>query len=311
MPGQPSIFPTVSSIRKMSPYMESYPSTSTLNGYSRSLSSPTNTVSSLSSVIPRSTFSSGLPPSVSSAQHFRRTTPLRRSYTSGLDVPSERKPVTFHTRPLRSLTVLSDTPSRDAVVERSVTRSPSPALSNYSVRSGSSVNSNRSRRSTSYCPPRRTFPQSYEREDLVREIQDKEESPVVFDANLTFVLGCKGKLKQNFIPIPAHQENETASNALSNKISDFLSRTDHVMDEWKSKGHKEDEQHSLRMKKHGGKFLGKSNSATNIMIKGFQYFSRANSSSRSSIARDVSDVGDDATEYDEVRNIKLLNTFLG
>lgn len=124
---------------------------------------------------------------------------------------------------------------------------------------------------------------------------------MVFDANLTFVLGCKGQLRQNLTPIPAHQDADTASNALSNKISDFLQRTDHVMEEWKSMGHKDDEQHNMRMKKSGGRYIGRSRSATNIMIKGFQYFSRASSCSRSSIARDMEDA-DNATvaDLDEV-----------
>lgn len=296
MPGQPSMYPSISTPRKMNSYMESYPSTSTLNGYSISPTSSTYSIPTLPSFSSR-LFSSSLPPPVPLTQHARKFTPIRRAYTSGLDVPSERKPVTFQTRPLRSLTVFSDSPSREGTIERSVTRSPSPTPSNYSIRSCSSVKSGRS---GSYCPPRRVFPQAYRRGNSVLDLEDKEESPVVFDANLTFVLGCKGKMRQNVTPVPAHQDSETASNALSNKISDFLSRTDHVMDEWKSMGHKEDEQHSLRMKRHGGKFIGRSRSATNIMIKGFQYFSRASSCSRSSLARDLSDGGDDATECEEV-----------
>lgn len=120
---------------------------------------------------------------------------------------------------------------------------------------------------------------------------------MVFDANLTFVLGCKAKLRQHFTPVPAHQEAQTASNELSNKISNFLARTDHVMDEWKGMGHKEDD--SFKIKKPGAKFIGRSRSATNIMIKGFQYFSRANSCSRSSVARESS-VGGDITDCEEV-----------
>ncbi|XP_056632442.1 unconventional myosin-XVIIIa isoform X4 [Diorhabda sublineata] len=254
--------------RKMDSF---YPSTS-YNGYNSSIANSTFNMNPLR----------GLPPSPSNLSSPRKYTNIRRAYSAGLDVPSDRRPVMFQTRPLRSLTVLSDSPSR----ENSTTRSPSPTPSNYSV------SSFRSNRSSSYGIPRRIYPQAYDPRNRDLDLDDKEDTPIVFDANLTFVLGCKGKLKQNVKPIPAFQDNQTASNALSNKISDFLSRTDHVMDEWKSKGHKEDEQHSLRMKRSRSKQIGKSRSATNIMIKGFQYFSRANSVTRSSVTRE----SDDATE---------------
>ncbi|XP_023022663.2 myosin heavy chain-like isoform X5 [Leptinotarsa decemlineata] len=289
MPGQTSLYPSMSTTRKVNAYLESYPSSSTLNGYSPTPSSSTHSVYSSPS---QRTFSPGLPPSVPSSQHVRKFTAVKKPCSAGFDVPSERKPVMFQTRPLRGLTVLSDPPSRDGTVERGTTRSPSPTISNCSVRSGSSF---RSTRSASCCPPRRVFPQVYQRSTLDLDSEDKEDSPVVFDANLTFVLGCKGKLRQNVTPIPAHEDAQTASNALSTKISDFLSRTDHVMDEWKSMGHKEDEQHSLRMRRSSGRNVGRSRSATNIMIKGFQYFSRASSCSRSSVARE-SEITDDPTE---------------
>lgn len=291
MPIPPSIH--LSSARRPSPYLESYPSL--YNGYSpASSSSSLNSIPSLPTSS-RKIYSPGLPP----AAPIRRYTPSRPiSYTSGFDVPSERKPVLFHPRPLRSITVYSDSPSRDGTIERSVTRSPSPTPSNYSVRSNNSFRSTRS--SSLYCPPRRTFPQTYERDDSVAdEDEDKDDSSVVFDANITFVLGCKAKLRQNVTAVPAHQDTQTASNVLSNKISNFLARTDHVMDEWKGMGHKEDDTHSLRMRKNSGKFVGRSRSATNIMIKGFQYFSRASSCSRSSVGRESS-VGGDTTDCEEV-----------
>nr|CAH7741229.1 unnamed protein product [Callosobruchus chinensis] len=284
--------PSLPSLKKANSYLESYPSSGLLNGYALSPSS--SNVSISSSGLPTSPnmsiSSAGLPPAVPYSQHTRRFTPIRKiPYMAGLDVPSDRKPVMFHSRPLRSLTVVSDSPDRS----RSCTRSPSPTPSNYSIRSNSSL---RSIRSSSCCPPRRVLPQCYERSDF--DMSAKEESPVVFDANLTFVLGCKGKLRQNVTPIPAHEDAATASNALTNKINDFLQRTDHVMDEWKLLGGKEDEQHSLRMKKSSGKILGRSRSATNIMIKGFQYFSRASSCSRSSMARDLETNEDAATVAD-------------
>lgn len=240
------------------------------SGYFRSLplsnySSSSSLFSNNSSTSYDAPMTSHLPPPVPMTQ--RRVTPVRRAYTANLEGPySSKKSMSFQARPLKNLTVLSQ--SRNTPV-RSITRSPSPSPSISSCASVSSRSS---------CPPRRVFPQVGVRVDL-DELEDKEESPVVFDANLTFVLGCKGKMKQNVRAVPAYMDQSTASNYLTNKISDFLERTDHVMDEWKSMGHKE-----LENKRS----LGKSRSATNIMIKGFQYFSRA-SSCRSSVARELSE----------------------
>lgn len=84
------------------------------------------------------------------------------------------------------------------------------------------------------------------------------------------------------------------------------------MDEWKTIGrHKnyddssEREVRSLSMQKNAEdrRILGRSRSATNILIKGFQYFSRANSvcRSNSSLTRDLSeDRLSDRTDFDEV-----------
>ncbi|XP_060534266.1 unconventional myosin-XVIIIa isoform X3 [Cylas formicarius] len=218
----------------------------------------------------------GLPPVVPAG--LRR---LKNGYHSaGLALP-ERNPVGFQTRPLKSVAVL-------ASPRNSVARSPSPGLS-HSARSCT-------------LPPRRMYPQESFCEDL-EELRGKDESPVVFDANLTFVLGCKSKLKQNLTPIPAHLERETASNALSNKISNFLQRTDHVMDEWKRMGRKEDEQHALRMKRN--RCLGRSRSATNIMIKGFQYYSRSSSVSRSSMTRELPEEDCTEAEIDELSEMTV------
>uniref|UniRef100_A0AAR5PGR1 Myosin tail domain-containing protein n=1 Tax=Dendroctonus ponderosae TaxID=77166 RepID=A0AAR5PGR1_DENPD len=243
--------------------------TSLYEPYSPLYGSPFSGLDGYSS-LPYSTMSS-LPP-VTPYQP-RRYTPAR---VTGLDYPSERKPVGFQPRPLRSLATVSDSP------RSSIGRSPSPSLSVT-------------------LPPRRVYPQRYDSLELEDEqTVGKDESPVVFDANLTFILGTKAKLRQNVKPIPAHLERETVSNALTNKISSFLQRTDHVMDEWKGTGHKEDEQHSMRMKKSAGKHMGRSTSATNIMIKGFQYYSRANSTSRSSVPRDLSEDCNTDAEIDEL-----------
>lgn len=140
---------------------------------------------------------------------------------------------------------------------------------------------------------RRVFPQSYESLDDEDDISTKDDSSVVFDANLSFLLRAKSQLRQHVTPVPAHLERETASNALSSKISNFLQRTDHVMDEWKRVGKKQDK-NQLTMGKNGER----SKSATNIMIKGF--LSRGDSVSKSSAAKDVSEDCNTDAEIDEV-----------
>ena len=185
----------------------------------------------------------------------RRFTPVRRGFA---DPPS----LMFHTRPLRNLTVVS--------------RSPSP----------SSTGSTRS-----WSAPRRVFPQVGARA-RTEELNGREESPVVFDANLTFVLGCKGRMRQNVTAVPAHEDAQTASNALTSKIANFLRKTDHVMDEWRRMGHRDEGLYEAR--RAAQQRAGRSRSATNILIKGFQLYSRSSSCSRSSVARDFS--MDDCTE---------------
>lgn len=140
---------------------------------------------------------------------------------------------------------------------------------------------------------RRIFPQSYESLDDEDDISTKDDSSVVFDANLSFVLGAKGQLRQHVTPVPAHLERETASNALSSKISNFLQRTDHVMDEWKRVGGKKDK-NQLTIGKNGER----SKSATNIMIKGF--LSRGDSVSKSLATKDGSEDCNTDAEIDEV-----------
>lgn len=93
-------------------------------------------------------------------------------------------------------------------------------------------------------PPRRIFPQTYsgtsaERRmsDVFEESRRLEASPVVFDANLSFVLGCaRQPVHQTLRASPSFQEARTASANLSEKIRNFLNRTDHVQEEWKAFG---------------------------------------------------------------------------
>lgn len=236
-------------------------------------SSRSSLASERSFVTPERSVSSRLPPLPP------RATPSRRTFDetySGESVSSR-----FQSKPLRNLTVVS----RSVTPIHSVNRSPSP-VDSISWRSNKSTTP----------APRRIFPQTSATADL-DDLIGREEAPVVFDANLTFVLGCKGKLKQHVTPIPAHTEKDTASNVLTDKIQDFLKRTDHVMDEWKAVGHKRDDNNNMSVKERA--LMGRSKSATNIMIKGFQMFSRASSCSKSSVGRDISEDPTEA-EVDEV-----------
>lgn len=226
--------------------------------------------------------------------------PIRRSMTSDLAAGivgnslSRRPPLPpnqFQQRPLNKIAVIKPNAST-----KIISRSPSPCLSlgSKSCRSITPVFSRSARspsagsvgsRSGTSPTPRRTFPQESAPLRL-DELPDKEQAPVIFDASLNFVLGIeKQKVRQSFRPTAAHLESTTASSYLSSKISEFLQRTDHVMDEWKSLGHRDEatEFESLAALPHNNKHrpLGRSRSATNIMIKGFQYFSRSNSVAKS------------------------------
>ncbi|XP_034116439.2 unconventional myosin-XVIIIa isoform X5 [Drosophila albomicans] len=135
----------------------------------------------------------------------------------------------------------SPTPSAsDAAMDRLrlLTRSPSPA---YSISSRCSTQSSvsLSRSSRLETPPRRVFPQSYTRGSGLDayEMRQLESSPVVFDANLSFVLGCKRQpVHQTLRPSPSFEDPRTSSAYLSEKIQNFLKRTDHVQEEWTAMG---------------------------------------------------------------------------
>ncbi|XP_050457832.1 unconventional myosin-XVIIIa-like isoform X6 [Cataglyphis hispanica] len=193
-------------------------------------------------------------------------------------------------------------------------RSPSPCSisSSVSYRAKSlsagmrspSVTSSRSRSQLSSSnfstPPRRTYPRESTRLSSMENVLVKEQAPVVFDASLNFVLGCeRQRVKQSFRPTASHMEPSTASSYLSSKISQFLKRTDHIMDEWRSLGHKDeidDETISLpHMRDKPRAIIGRSQSATNIMIRGYQYYSRANSVTKSPSRRSLSRASEDAT----------------
>ncbi|SPP83671.1 Hypothetical predicted protein, partial [Drosophila guanche] len=126
---------------------------------------------------------------------------------------------------------------RDRV--RLVNRSPSPA---YSISSRcSTISSSVSNGSRLQTPPRRVFPQSYTRDRSggvdPYEMRHLESSPVVFDANLSFVLGCQRQpVHQSMRASPSFEDPRTSSAYLSEKIQNFLKRTDHVQEEWTAMG---------------------------------------------------------------------------
>lgn len=166
----------------------------------------------------------------------------------------------------------------------------------------SSINSNVYSRTPT---PRRMYPQTCdmsERVDL-KELRSREQAPVVFDANMSFVLGCnKQPIRQRFKPVAAHMEEGTSSNYLSSKIDSFLQRTDHVMDEWRRLGHKDDSD----MMFNGKRRVGRSKSATNIMIKGFTLFSRSGSRA-SSVCRSSRGISEDRTTVSEMDEVTHTN----
>lgn len=145
--------------------------------------------------------------------------------------------------PLSTGSAAAPSPVPDAAAERLrlLTRSPSPAYS-VSSRCSSTQSSRCSARTTSRCletPPRRIFPQTYTRGSGLDayEMRQLESSPVVFDANLSFVLGCKRQpVHQSVRPTPSFEDPRTSSAYLSEKIQNFLKRTDHVQEEWTAMG---------------------------------------------------------------------------
>lgn len=159
--------------------------------------------------------------SVSSASHGKKVT--QPSHTSLLPpkVPvkngtntklSQRKPIQrISCTPLRSLT-------------------PTLSLSRTSLSSDCSSNSTTT--NSALLTPRRIFSPA-KPIDLV-ELELLDHAKTVFDGKLSFDLGCnKQRVRQECRASPAHtSETETASRYLSEKIRDFLKRTDHVMDDW-------------------------------------------------------------------------------
>jgi hypothetical protein len=190
-----------------------------------------------------------------------------------------------------------------------VSRSPSPAYSHSTQRSGSSLSnydtwqSSESSRSHSAQRPRRQFPQTYTDHSLnMHEFYKMEQSPVVYDANLSFVLGMKQPTRQSLRASPAHSEKSTASSYLSDQIANFLKRTDHVMEEWSALGRKKDDTVSYierqREQRSSDRGVGRSRSATNILVRGFQLI-KNQPSLRRSMSRDINEIPCDQIEDDD------------
>lgn len=189
-----------------------------------------------------------------------------------------------------------------------VSRSPSP-YSPSTPRSGSSLSNYDTWRSEdsgsrSRNTPRRQFPQSYTDHSLdLHEFYKMDQSSVVYDANLSFILGMKQPLRQSLRASPAHSEKSTASNYLSDQIQNFLKRTDHVMEEWSALGRKNkdtvsyiERQREKNSLDRGG--VGRSKSAANIQVRGFQLI-KSQPSLRRSMSRDINEIPSDQVEDDD------------
>lgn len=212
--------------------------------------------------------------------------------------------------PISRSNALDDRNDRRSMSHESsyVSRSPSPAHSQSTYRSGSSLSNYDSWRSSdnssrSRNTPRRQFPQSYTDHSLdVHEFYKMEQAPIVYDANLSFMLGMKQPMRQSLRASPAHSEKSTASSFLTEQISNFLKRTDHVMEEWSAMGRKKDDTVSYierqREQRSMDRGVGRSKSATNILVRGFQLL-RSQPSLRRSASRDINEIPSDQIDDDD------------
>lgn len=206
------------------------------------------------------------------------------SYLSSTSLPKRGSYCNMPPTPIIVPAKLMRNPSN----EFSYSRSPSP----YSFRSTISSNSVRAQSVSS--SSRRIFPQTYQSEKSLNmtEYNCLEQAPVVYDANLSFDIGAnKQKVRSTLRPSPAFNEPETASNYLSDKIKNFLQRTDHVMEEWQKVGGQ-----TGRCSSVADERFARSKSVQNIMIRSQRYKSvdlPPTSSRASSIVQDFSSQCDD------------------
>lgn len=114
--------------------------------------------------------------------------------------------------------------------------------------------------------------------------RNRNKGSYVYDKSSNFMMGLR---RQSLQRLPVQRDMENTSAQLSAKISEFLQRTDHVMEEWKRLGHKEPMD-------FGSTRIRRSSSVSNIMIKGFRYLGRDSSKSICSTTCDV------VSETDEV-----------
>lgn len=257
-----------------------------------------NALENTSSDETMSSLTNGLPNSPNSAKGMARRPPLP-PHCNHNKKPPNRGHVVANLNPMVRSPSPCSISSSISYRAKSLSRMRSPSVA--SSRSGSHLGS-----PTFSTPPRRTYPHESACSLSVEDVLVKEQAPVVFDASLNFVLGCeRQKVKQSFRPTASHLEPSTASSYLSSKISQFLKRTDHVMDEWRSLGHKDEADDDLlpHMRDKSRGTIGRSQSATNIMIRGYQYYSRSNSVARSSSRRSLSRASEDATLSDGIQEV--------
>lgn len=244
----------------------------------------TTKIRSTEKVLPRPPLPPKIPTKNVQTKMVKRT-PLSQSSNSFRDLLSPldaslKLPISRSSTPsdFHSISRNSSYRSIDNFNGRSI--SPSVSLISHTSSLSSYHDSRKPLRSLT---PRRIFPQTYLPSTTIdlNELKSLDNASTVFDGKLSFVLGCqKQRVRQVFRPSPAHSsEADTASRYLSEKINNFLKRTDHVMEEWN--GHCKSSSSSrhcnvidmIEDQRNGDEIntrLGRSKSVTNIMIKGYQ-----------------------------------------
>jgi len=144
------------------------------------------------------------------------------------------------------------------------------------------------------------------------EYKSLEQSSVVFDGKLSFVLGLKNQpVRQHLKPSPSFEVPKTASNYLTDKIDNFLKRTDHVMEEWRHSSSKGKKSIDDSVPEEYDRFR-RSRSVNNIMVKSFQMApnmpatTRLNSSRRSVASCCTDDNTSMIDDFDEVYSTDSL-----